>query len=416
MGIETSTTIVGLNPNWPLGTDPRSEGDNHIRLIKSVLQLRFDDATGGILKFKDVWNLSLYGAGVRRGDWYASSGPTAEVLLQGRDAGGTLSFQTRMVPSSLDYMNDGDFSFRGMSLDGTKSKFALTWQASSGYAEISGFDPTTGARTFYTGMTAGIWTSTQQTYHFNGVHAPGGVAHYLWYDPSGSVRLLVDGAGDMYWQYTNADVSVITTYMKLNKSTRGLEMMEGSFRAMTTGQGLVMEAAGASGLLTGTPVNGVGLGTGPKNNIELQTWHGFGVRSIQDGVVRYAVDASNGQTRQAGEAFIGSSVIQGDGNIQFAGGMVGVAGGATLAEGLAFRAYTNNQTDVNATDFRVGVTLAAQVLGSEVRNGVYTLTLNNANSALFTVAGAPNAGTALAGGWRYCGLTSPGNGLFQRVS
>lgn len=38
MGLENSTTISGLNASWPLGTDPKSEGDNHIRLIKAVLQ------------------------------------------------------------------------------------------------------------------------------------------------------------------------------------------------------------------------------------------------------------------------------------------------------------------------------------------------------------------------------------------
>lgn len=38
MGLETATTIAGLNANWPLGTDPKSQGDDHLRLIKSVLQ------------------------------------------------------------------------------------------------------------------------------------------------------------------------------------------------------------------------------------------------------------------------------------------------------------------------------------------------------------------------------------------
>ena len=41
MGLETADTIAELNPLWPLGTDPKSEGDDHIRLIKQVMQ---DDA------------------------------------------------------------------------------------------------------------------------------------------------------------------------------------------------------------------------------------------------------------------------------------------------------------------------------------------------------------------------------------
>lgn len=38
MPLETGTKIEDLNPLWPLGSDPVSEGDDHTRLIKSVLQ------------------------------------------------------------------------------------------------------------------------------------------------------------------------------------------------------------------------------------------------------------------------------------------------------------------------------------------------------------------------------------------
>lgn len=38
MGLETGTYIEDLNENWPLGTDPKSQGDDHIRLVKDVLK------------------------------------------------------------------------------------------------------------------------------------------------------------------------------------------------------------------------------------------------------------------------------------------------------------------------------------------------------------------------------------------
>jgi len=38
MGLETATTIAELNALWPLGSDPKSQGDDHLRLIKSVMQ------------------------------------------------------------------------------------------------------------------------------------------------------------------------------------------------------------------------------------------------------------------------------------------------------------------------------------------------------------------------------------------
>ena len=47
MPLETGTKISDLNANWPLGSDPKSQGDDHIRLIKTVLQN--DAATVGDL-------------------------------------------------------------------------------------------------------------------------------------------------------------------------------------------------------------------------------------------------------------------------------------------------------------------------------------------------------------------------------
>ena len=41
MGVETATYISQLSATNPLGTDPISEGDNQIRLVKDVLQKQF---------------------------------------------------------------------------------------------------------------------------------------------------------------------------------------------------------------------------------------------------------------------------------------------------------------------------------------------------------------------------------------
>jgi hypothetical protein len=42
MAVETGTEISDFNPSWPLSSHPRSEGDDHLRLIKAILQ---NDAT-----------------------------------------------------------------------------------------------------------------------------------------------------------------------------------------------------------------------------------------------------------------------------------------------------------------------------------------------------------------------------------
>lgn len=61
MAIESATNILALNAAWPLGTDAKSEGDDHIRLIKSVLQAQFPSMGAGITGL-GVMTLRFYNA------------------------------------------------------------------------------------------------------------------------------------------------------------------------------------------------------------------------------------------------------------------------------------------------------------------------------------------------------------------
>ena len=46
MPLESTTTIEGLDDSYPLGGDPTNKGDDHLRLIKSVLKTMFPGAGG----------------------------------------------------------------------------------------------------------------------------------------------------------------------------------------------------------------------------------------------------------------------------------------------------------------------------------------------------------------------------------
>lgn len=47
MPLETGVTgIEDLNPSWPTGTDPKSEGDDHLRNIKAAVQGSFPNMVG----------------------------------------------------------------------------------------------------------------------------------------------------------------------------------------------------------------------------------------------------------------------------------------------------------------------------------------------------------------------------------
>lgn len=48
MGLETATYISGLNAANPTSGDPKSEGDNHIRLLKSTLLATFPSITAAV--------------------------------------------------------------------------------------------------------------------------------------------------------------------------------------------------------------------------------------------------------------------------------------------------------------------------------------------------------------------------------
>lgn len=38
MGLESASVVSDLNENWPTGSDPKSQGDDHLRLIKKVIR------------------------------------------------------------------------------------------------------------------------------------------------------------------------------------------------------------------------------------------------------------------------------------------------------------------------------------------------------------------------------------------
>lgn len=61
MGLETATYINGLVTTNPLGTDPKSAGDDHLRLLKTTIKNTFPNITGAVTPTQTELN---YVAGV----------------------------------------------------------------------------------------------------------------------------------------------------------------------------------------------------------------------------------------------------------------------------------------------------------------------------------------------------------------
>ena len=68
MALESTTYIDGLVTTNPTGTDPRSQGDDHIRLVKSTIRSTFPNVSGAMTATHTELNLI---------DGY--TGPTAEL-------------------------------------------------------------------------------------------------------------------------------------------------------------------------------------------------------------------------------------------------------------------------------------------------------------------------------------------------
>lgn len=76
MPLESGTEIQDLNPAWPLGVDQLSQGDNHIRLVKSCIQGSFPEMT-------DAWTT---GAQITAGGFDATFNPIVNLPAPVADA------------------------------------------------------------------------------------------------------------------------------------------------------------------------------------------------------------------------------------------------------------------------------------------------------------------------------------------
>lgn len=82
MALESASYISGLNPAWPAGSDSYHQGDDHIRLIKSVLRTTFPNITGPVTA--NQAQLNGAGATIPKGTrlaFLASAAPTGWVRV-----------------------------------------------------------------------------------------------------------------------------------------------------------------------------------------------------------------------------------------------------------------------------------------------------------------------------------------------
>lgn len=95
MALETGSFISDLIATNPTGTDPRNQGDDHIRLVKSVLKSTFPNVTGAMLATQVELNI-LDGALVSTAELNILSGATLTTAELNFLDGVTSAVQTQL--------------------------------------------------------------------------------------------------------------------------------------------------------------------------------------------------------------------------------------------------------------------------------------------------------------------------------
>ena len=95
MGLETATYINQLVDTNPTGTDPKSQGDNHLRLIKSTLQNTFPNITGEVTATQAELNI-LDGVTATAAELNVLDGITASTAELNFTDGVTSAIQTQL--------------------------------------------------------------------------------------------------------------------------------------------------------------------------------------------------------------------------------------------------------------------------------------------------------------------------------
>lgn len=83
MALESATYINGLVPANPLGSDPLSDADGHLRLVKATLQATFPNITGPVTSTQDQLNAPFPPGGIILWSGSVAAVPSGWLLCDG---------------------------------------------------------------------------------------------------------------------------------------------------------------------------------------------------------------------------------------------------------------------------------------------------------------------------------------------
>ena len=105
MSVESATYISQLDPTLPGMNDPKSEGDDHLRLTKSVLKAQFPNLGAAAVTVTATDLNSVIGKVAKSGDTYSGAhdmtGATVNVATQAATDASTKAASTQMVQNAI---------------------------------------------------------------------------------------------------------------------------------------------------------------------------------------------------------------------------------------------------------------------------------------------------------------------------
>jgi hypothetical protein len=200
MGLEAATNIDELNPAWPLGSDPVAEADNHLRLIKSVLQ----SDMRSIFAFRRLKSFQI-GALVTAGDILLDEGTNHYFYWQGVYPPAGYVVQAGSTPATAGGISDDGWLDVGAGKTSQNVLYETVKRvfAGEGLTVVAGSFEQGGKILFATDLL--LQESTGRAFYWKGTIPSGGKDVPAKSSPSNS-----GGLGDTGWQVAGypADIPI----------------------------------------------------------------------------------------------------------------------------------------------------------------------------------------------------------------
>jgi len=155
MTVETATYIADLNTTYPTGTETNdsAEGDNHIRLIKTVLKATFPNLTGSVTATQTELN-SISGITASVAELNIMDGVTITTSEINRLSGVTSAIQTQ-INAKMSDMNTTSVQTNHFNVTVGIHYLLRTNSAKTATMPAS---PTAGQIVWFTNHSGGDWT------------------------------------------------------------------------------------------------------------------------------------------------------------------------------------------------------------------------------------------------------------------